>query len=200
MRKVVLYMNMTLDGFFNLDWMGPNLFAPDQELIEDNIARMRGSDETATSGSGGGAFVGYQFYRGMVSYWRNVENSPDSTESQRATARAVNASRRIVISRTLEKLEGENAELLVAKSDQELVAAVTRLKEQSGSDFALIGGVRTARTFARLGLIDEYEMLVYPVVLGKGEQVWTSRSDLTLVSVKAYPSGIMRVRYVPREP
>lgn len=198
MRKVILNMNMTFDGFFNLDWMGPRPFTPDPELIEDNIARMRGSGEVATSRSGG-AFVGYSFYRGMVSYWRNVENSPESTESQRATARAVNASHKIVISRTEEKLEGENAELLVVKSDQDLVATVTRLKEQAGSDFALIGGVRTAQSFARLGLIDEYEVLVHPVVLGKGERVWTSRSDLSLVSVKAYQSGVMRVRYVSRD-
>jgi dihydrofolate reductase len=111
----------------------------------------------------------------------------------------VNASHKIVISRTEEKLEGENAELLVVKSDQDLVATVTRLKEQAGSDFALIGGVRTAQSFARLGLIDEYEVLVHPVVLGKGERVWTSRSDLSLVSVKAYQSGVMRVRYVSRD-
>jgi dihydrofolate reductase len=198
MRKVILNMNMTFDGFFNLDWMGPRPFTPDQELIDDNIARMRGSGESAAGGSGG-AFVGYAFYRGMVSYWRNMEDSPESTESQRATARAVNASHRIVISRTAEKLEGENAELLVVKSDQDLVAAVTKLKEQAGSDFALIGGVRTARTFARLGLIDEYEVLVHPVAIGEGERVWTSRNDLSLVSVKAYPSGVMRVRYVPRK-
>jgi dihydrofolate reductase len=191
-------MNMTFDGFFNLDWMGPRPFTPDQELIDDNIARMRGSDESVASGSGG-AFVGYSFYRGMVSYWRNMEDSPESTESQRATARAVNASHRIVISRTAEKLEGENAELLVVKSDQDLVAAVTKFKEQAGSDFALIGGVRTARTFARLGLIDEYEVLVHPVAIGEGERVWTSRNDLSLVSVKAYPSGVMRVRYVTRK-
>jgi len=197
MRKVILYMNMTFDGFFNLDWMGPRPFTPDQELIDDNMARMRGSGEAATSGSGG-AFVGYSFYRGMVSYWRNMEDSPESTESQRAMARAVNASHRIVISRAEEKLEGENAELLVVKSDQDLVAAVTRLKEQAGSDFALIGGVRTAQTFARLGLIDEYEVLVHPVAVGQGERVWTSRNDLSLVSVKAYPSGVMRVRYRSR--
>ncbi|GHO93750.1 riboflavin biosynthesis protein RibD [Reticulibacter mediterranei] len=196
MRKVILNMNMTFDGFFNLDWMGPRPFTPDQELIDDNMARMRGSGEAATSGSGG-AFVGYSFYRGMAPYWRNMEDSPESTESQRAMARAVNASHRIVISRTEEKLEGENAELLVVKSDQDLVTTITRLKEQAGSDFALIGGVRTAQTFARLGLIDEYEVLVHPVAVGKGERVWTSRNDLSLVSVKAYPSGVMRVRYRP---
>jgi dihydrofolate reductase len=194
MRKVILNMNMTFDGFFNLDWMGERPFIPDQELIDDTIAAMSGSGDPSM-GEPGGAFVGYPFYCGMVPYWRNVENDPQASESERATAHAVNNSRRIVISKTKEKLEGKNAELLVAKSDQDLVEAVTKLKQQEGSDFALIGGVRTARTFAQFGLIDEYNVLVHPVALGKGESVWTARIDLKLISVKTYPSGVMRVCY-----
>ncbi|HEU0000701.1 MAG TPA: dihydrofolate reductase family protein [Ktedonobacteraceae bacterium] len=187
MRKITLSMNMTFDGFFNLDWMGQTPSIPDQELIDDTIAGMRGSASAA--------FVGYPFYAGMVPYWFNVENNPSSSESERAVARAVNDSRRIVISRTEEKLEGKNAELLVAKSDADLVEAVTRLKQQEGPDFALIGGVRTAQTFVRLGLIDEYNLLVHPVSIGQGARVFTNRVDLKLVSVKTYNSGVMRVHY-----
>ncbi len=190
MRKVTLNMNMTLDGFFNLDWMGQRPFTPDQELIDDTIAQMSGS---------GGAFVGYPFYCGMVPYWSNMENNPEASESEHAMAHAVNNSHRIVISRTEEKLEGKHAELLAVKSDQDLVEAVTQLKQQAGPDFGLIGGVRTAQTFARLSLIDEYQLLVHPVSIGKGERVWASRVDLQLISVKTYPSGIMRVCYRPAQ-
>jgi len=186
MRKVTLNMNMTFDGFFNLDWMGQRPFTPDQELTDDTIAGMSGL---------GNAFVGYQFYSGMVPYWFNVENNPEASESERAIARAVNHSHRIVISKTEEKLEGKNAELLVVKSDQDLVEAVTKLKQQEGPDFAVIGGVRTARTFVRLGLVDEYNLLVHPVSIGKGASVWTSRVDFKLVSIKTYNSGVMRVCY-----
>ncbi|MGH2493149.1 MAG: dihydrofolate reductase family protein [Ktedonobacteraceae bacterium] len=191
MRKVTLSMNMTFDGFFNLDWMGQAPFTPDQELIDDTIAGM--------SGSASAAFVGYPFYAGMVPYWFNVENNPSSSETERAVARAVNNSRRIVISKTVEKLEGKNAELLVVKSDTELVEAVTQLKQREGLDLAVIGGVRTAQTFARLGLIDEYNLLVHPVALGQGAPVFTGRANLRLVSVKAYPSGVMRVCYQPAQ-
>jgi dihydrofolate reductase len=75
-----------------------------------------------------------------------MENNPSASESERAIAHAVNNTHRIVISRTEEKLEGEHAELLVVKSDQDLVEAVTQFKQQEGPDLALIGGIRTAQT------------------------------------------------------
>ena len=190
MRKVTLNMNMTFDGFFNLDWMGQTPFIPDQELIADTIADMSGASV---------AFVGYPFYAGMVPYWSNRENDPEASESERATAHAVNNSHRIVISRTKEPLEGKNAELLVVKDDRDLVEAVTQLKQQEGPDLGIIGGVRTAQTFVRLGLVDEYMLLVHPVSLGEGERVWASRANLQLVSVKRYPSGVMRVCYRPAD-
>ncbi len=198
MRKIILYMNMTLDGFFNLDWMGQRPIISDQELIDDTIAKIKGSGDVVTSGSGG-AFVGYPFYSGMVIYWSRMENDPGSSERERAVANAVNNSHRIVISRTEEKLAEKNVELLVVKDDHDLVEAVTKLKQQEGSDLGIIGGVRTAQTFARLGLIDEYQLLVYPVAIGHGERLWASRVDLQLISVKTYPTGVMRVCYRPAQ-
>jgi dihydrofolate reductase len=194
MRKVILNMNMTCDGFFNLDWMGESHPIQDQELIDDTIAQIRGAGN-ASKGEAGGAFVGYSFYRGMVQFWSSLENNPQATEREHALAQAVNNSRRIVISRREEKLEGKNSELLVAKSDQELLEAVTRLKQQEGSNLAVIGGVRTAQTFVRLGLIDEYVLLVHPVAIGNGQRVFTGRINLELISTKTYRSGVMRVCY-----
>jgi len=189
MRKVTLSMNMTFDGFFNLDWMGQKPFIPDQELNDDTLAEL--------SKSGGAAFVGYPFYSAMIPYWLNVENNPEASESERAVAHAVNNSHKIVISSTQETLEGEHSELLVVKDDTDLIEAVTKLKQQPGRDLAVIGGVRTAQTFVRLGLIDEYNLLVHPVSIGNGQRVFTDRVDLKLVSVKTYPSGVMCVCYRP---
>jgi dihydrofolate reductase len=194
MRKVILNMNMTCDGFFNLDWMGESPQIQDQELIDDTTAQISGAGN-ASKGEAGGAFVGYSFYRGMVQFWSSLENNPQATEREHALAQAVNNSRRIVISRREEKLEGKNSELLVVKNDQELLEAVTRLKQQEGSNLAVIGGVRTAQTFVRLGLIDEYVLLVHPVAIGNGQRVFTGRINLELISTKTYKSGVMRVCY-----
>ena len=57
------------------------------------------------------------------------------------------------------------------------------------------GGVRTAQRFVRLGLVDEYLLLVHPVALGEGKRLFTNRVDLELASMKAYASGITRVCY-----
>jgi dihydrofolate reductase len=194
MRKVILNMNMTCDGFFNLDWMGESHPLQDQELIDDTVAQITRPDDPSSLETGG-AFVGYSFYRGMVPFWTSLENNPQATEREHALARAVNNSRRFVISRREEKLEGKNSELLVVKSDQELLETITRLKQQEGSDLALIGGVRTAQAFVRLGLIDEYVLLIHPVAIGNGQRVFTGRVNLELVSIKTYRSGVMRVHY-----
>lgn len=193
MRKVILNMNMTCDGFFDLDWMAGSYVVQDQELIDDTTAQITAGDVAMRES--GGAFVGYSFYRGMVPFWSSLENNPQTSERERALAQSVNNSRRIVISRTEEQLEGKNSELLVAKNDQELFQAVIRLKQQEGADFAVIGGVRTARAFVRLGLIDEYVLTVHPVAVGKGERVFTGRVNLGLISAKTYRSGVMRVCY-----
>lgn len=114
----------------------------------------------------------------MVQYWSSLENNPQISERERALAQAVNNSHRIVISRKEEQLEGKSSELLVVKSDQELLEAVTERKQ--GADFAVIGGVRMARAFVRLGLIDEYRLLVHPVAIGNGERVFTGRKILLI--------------------
>jgi dihydrofolate reductase len=192
MRKVVLYMNMSCDGFFcgpqgELGWMSQ---APDQELNDDTVALFQGFD---------GGFIGYPTASGMIPYWLNVANNPSAfSEEERAIAQVVNALHVFIVSKKEEKVEWESAELLVVKSDDDLVEAVKKIKQQPGKDLGIPGGIRTAQTFARLGLIDEYVLMVQPVAIGNGQRVFTDRVDLELVSVKAYNSGVMRVCYRPR--
>ena len=102
----------------------------------------------------------------------------------------------LILSNKEEKLEWENTELLVVKSDQDLVEAVKKLKQQPGKDLGVPGGIRTAQTFVRLGLIDEYVLMVHPVAIGKGQRVFTT--GLTWIGKhKDVPSGVMRVCYRP---
>jgi dihydrofolate reductase len=190
MRKVVLYMTMTCDGFFagphgELDWMSQ---APDQELTDDIVAFFQGIDR---------GFIGYPTALGMIPYWLNVANNPSASSAERAIAQAVNTLRPLILSRKVEQLEWENTELLVVKSDQDLVEAVAKFKRQPGKNLGVPGGIRTAQTFVRLGLIDEYVLMVHPVAIGNGQRVFTDRVNLELVSAKTYPSGVMRVCYRP---
>ena len=191
MRKVFLYMTMTFDGFFagphsELDWMSQT---PDQELNDDMVAFFQGIDR---------GFIGYPTASGMIPYWLNVAKNPSASKAERAIAQAVNTLHPLIISRQEEKLEWEYSELLVVKSDHDLVEAVKKIKQQPGKDLGVPGGIRTAQTFVRLGLIDEYVLMVHPVAIGNGKRVFTNRVSLELVSAKTYKSGVMRVCYRPR--
>jgi hypothetical protein len=121
MRKVVLYMTMTCDGFFcgphgELDWMAQT---PDQELNDDTVALFEGFE---------GGFIGYPTASGMIPYWSNVANNPSASSGEWAIAQAVNQLHGIILSKKEEQLEWENAELLLVKRDQDLVEAVTKFK------------------------------------------------------------------------
>ncbi len=191
MRKILLNMTTTLDGFFcgvngELDWMSQT---PDQELNDDTVAFFQGVDD---------GFIGYPTASGMIPYWLGVAQNPSASKEERAIARAVNSLHVFILSNREEKLAWENTELLVVKSDDDLVEAVKKIKQQPGRDLGIPGGIRTAQTFVRLGLIDEYVFVVHPVAIGKGQRVFTSRVNLELVSGKTYPSGVMRVHYRPR--
>ncbi len=190
MRKVVLNMTMTFDGFFagphgELDWMSQT---PDQELNDDLVAFFQGIDR---------GFIGYPTACGMIPYWLNVANNLSASSTERAIAQAVNTLHPLILSHQEEQLEWENAELLVVKSDQDLVEAVKKMKQQPGKDLGVPGGIRTAQTFVRLGLIDEYVLMVHPVAIGNGQRVFMDRVNLELVSAKTYTSGVMRVCYRP---
>jgi dihydrofolate reductase len=189
-RKVFLYMTMTFDGFFagphgELDWM---VQTPDQELNDDIVAFFQDIDR---------GFIGYPTASEMIPYWLNVANNPSASKAERAIAQAVNTLHPLILSHQEEQLAWENTELLVVKSDQDLVEAVNKMKQQPGKDLGVPGGIRTAQTFVRLGLIDEYVLMVHPVAIGNGQRVFTDRVNLELVSAKTYPSGVMRICYRP---
>ena len=142
-------------------------------------------------------FIGYPTASGMIPYWLNVANNPSASKAERAIAQAVNTLHPLILSRKAEQLAWENTELLVVKSDQDLVEAVKKMQQQPGKDLGVPGGIRTAQTFVRLGLIDEYVLMVHPVAIGNGQRVFTDRVNLELVSAKTYPSGVMCVCYRP---
>jgi dihydrofolate reductase len=191
MRKVFIYMNMTLDGFFcgpngEIDWM---LRTSDQELNDDTIAII-GSADTG--------IIGYPTAIGMIPYWANIEKDSSASPDDRKLAAVINKQHGVILSNTEARLDFANSELLVVKSDNELVEAVNRLKSQSGKNIGVPGGVRTAGKFARLGLVDEFLFMVHPVAIGSGKGLFTSRADLRLISTKSYASGVARLHYRPR--
>jgi dihydrofolate reductase len=188
MTKIVLNMTMTFDGFFSgpngeLDWM---VQMPDQELLDHTVSYFNNIDS---------GFIGYPTAMGMIPYWLNVAKNPSTSKGERAIATAVNKLRPFILSNKEEKLEWDNVKLLVVKNDLELVEAVTKIKQQADKDLGVPGGIRTAQTFARLGLIDEFVIQVHPVAIGAGKRIFMDKTHLELISTKTYKCGVMRVCY-----
>ena len=108
----------------------------------------------------------------------------------------MNALPKIAFSRTLEKVEWKNSRL--AKGD--VAEEVARLKRQPGKDIALFGSADLASTFMRLGLIDEYRILVNPIVLGDGRPMFKNvkdRTALKLLNTQTLGSGVVILNYQP---
>jgi len=190
MRNVILYMTTTVDGFIagpdnELDWM---LGTSDQELNDDTITLLRASDA---------GFLGYPVARGMIPYWESAAADPSASCATRELASAVTGLHRIIISSQPVDLPWDNSELIIARNDDDLIAAVTEVKRQPGRDIGVPGGVRTAQRFARLGLVDEYVLQIHPIAITAGKPLFTQKTELQLTGAKTYHSGVMRLRYRP---
>ncbi len=193
MRKIFLYMTMSLDGYLagpsgELDWM---LHAHDEELNADIASLMLTSDT---------GLIGFPTAKDMVPYWAGVPNRSDASQDEQNLAKVINKVHVIMLTNQPEQVNFANAEQLLIKSDQDLVDAVARLKQLPGKDIGVPGGVRTAQKFVRLGLADEYVFMVHPVAISKGQPLFIEKTSLETVSAKAYASGVVRLRLRPRLP
>ena len=110
-------------------------------------------------------------------------------------AQAIGAKKKFVVSSTLDRVDW-NAELLRG----DLGTAVQQLKRESGKGL-FVGGVKLPQALAELGLIDEYEFVVHPRLVGHGPTLFaglSKRIDLRLVSRLEFGSGAVAMRYEPR--
>jgi dihydrofolate reductase len=190
MRRVFLYMTVTFDGFLSgphneLDWFKPG---QDDEMNQDILWLLDSADSL---------MMGYPTAPGMMAYWKEVGEKKADPKWMLDIAHAMNDKHVIVISNESEDLKMENAELVVAKNDKGLTSAVKKLRESKGRNICVLGGVRTAQNLSRLGLIDEYTLMVHPVAIAGGKPLFTSRMRLKYVSSKSYRSGVMQMRYRP---
>lgn len=188
MADLVLSMTMSLDGFFcgpggELDWMAQ---APDPEFSRDNVSFFGRFDR---------GFIGYPTGSGMIPYWLSVAGNPRASADERALAGVLNRLHPVLVSNREEPVPWENAELLVVHDDEQLADAVRKEKEKPGKDLGVPGGIRTAQTFIRLGLVDEYVLTVHPVAIGSGKRIFTGKTGLELIDAKTYRSGVIRARY-----
>lgn len=188
MRKLVLFMHLSLDGF---------AATPNHELdfLTYNEELQQYADEVVKTV--GSPVYGRTTYQLMESYWPTVLNKPDAGRHAIEHARWVENVPKIVISTTLTEANWNNTRLIKNNVYEE----VQRLKSESGKDLVVFGSPGLATSLMNLGLIDEYKLTVHPIILGSGLSVFTNntvKSTLILLDSKTLKSGVVTLHYATR--
>jgi dihydrofolate reductase len=177
MRKLIVSNLMSLDGFFEgpdheLDW-----FAPDEEFFAYAREMLRAVDTI---------IFGRVTYQHMAAYW------PSAPKEE--IADAMNHLPKIVFSRTLDKTEWNNCRLVKGDAVEE----IAELKHQPGKDMVILGSAMLASTLLQQGLIDEYRVIVSPILIGSGYPLFkgiTNKIRLKLEKNKLLSSGVAVLYY-----
>jgi dihydrofolate reductase len=179
MRKLIVSSNVTLDGRVDevRDWALPS---DDDEFVKHQTDLLSHSD---------GLLLGRGTYEFFAAVWPSRSGEfPDR----------MNGIAKYVASTTLEDLEWENSHLI----EGDVPEAVAKLKQQPGQDLIAYGSHDLMHSLLEHDVIDEYQLWVYPVVLGKGRSFFedgVERMDLDLVDTTVISPGVAILTYQPKQ-
>ena len=181
MRTLYLFNMITLDGYFegpdrNIDW-----HRTDNEFNDFAVDQLNNTDML---------LFGRVTYELMASYWPTEQ----AKRSDPVVALLMNTIRKAVVSRTLRSAEWENTQLIT----EYVKAEIDRLKRQPGKDIAIFGSAYLANSVSNL--IDEYRIIVNPVILGSGRPLFPSSEksrNLSLKESRTFANGNVLLYYHP---
>jgi crotonobetainyl-CoA:carnitine CoA-transferase CaiB-like acyl-CoA transferase/dihydrofolate reductase len=187
MRKLLVFNNLTLDGYFtgvNGDFSWAHAGSDDPEF---------GAFVAENASGEGQLLFGRITYELMASYWPTA----DAAKNAPVMAEGMNRRPKAVFSRTLDKVSWSNTRVL--KSD--IVSAIRRMKQEPGPDMAILGSGSIVAQLAPEGLIDQYQVVVNPVVLGNGRTMFDGIRKalaLKLTSSRTFSNGKVFLCYEPK--
>ncbi len=189
MRKLIVTMWVTLDGFIagtngEMNWVG--------EFYDEAM----GNYEMDLVSAADTLVLGRVTYQSFAGAWPHVPDNPNASQGEIDYAHKLNAMRKIVFSKTLDSVEWNNSTL----AKEITPAEITQLKQEQGRDMVIYGSASIVQALTNLGLIDEYQLLVHPLVLGGGKPLFQNIKDrvkLKLVQSKTHPSGVVALTYQP---
>lgn len=183
MGRVIYLMNVSLDGFVNtsdgsLDWT----------IIDDEIHGFFNEQTRRTEVM----VYGRRLYETMNGYWPTAESDPEATETMLEFARLWNPTPKVVFSTTLDD-PGPGWRLLRG----DVVGEITRLKAEIDGEIE-VGGPTLAREVIRAGLVDEFRVVVHPVILGGGTPFFPELDApirLRQIETRTFASGAVYLGY-----
>ncbi|MFH5820973.1 dihydrofolate reductase family protein [Georgenia sp. AZ-5] len=183
MRKVILFMSVSVDGFIEGPGRDISWHLVDDEVHGHVNERLRSM----------GAFLsGRVTHELMAGFWPTADADPASTAPMVEFAGIWRDMPKFVYSRTLQN-SGWNTTIVRDVVVEEVLA----LKAEPGGDLAL-SGAGLAATFRRLDLIDEYSLYVHPVLVGLGKPLFepsAARTGLRLAETRPFGNGVVLLRY-----
>jgi len=186
MRKLVVFNHVSLDGYFvdaNRDMSWAKADHQDAEwnaFVSDNAS------------SGGVLVFGRITYELMAAFWP----TPFAIENMPVVAEGMNSMPKVVFSRTLGEASWNNTTLV--KGD--IATEIRKMKEETGEGLAILGSGSIVSQLASEGLIDEYQVVVNPIVLGNGRTMFDGVKEklkLKLTKTRAFGNGNVLLCYEP---
>ncbi|WP_112242184.1 dihydrofolate reductase family protein [Kribbella monticola] len=180
MRDLVVTENITVDGVIEATdgWFGP----ADGDM-SDQLAEIKKQQDGADA-----FLVGRQTFQDLRGYW------PKQTDDETGISAYLDNVTKYVVSTSLQDPEWKNSTVLRD------LAAVSALKDAPGKDIVTTGSIDLVHQLITAGLVDEFRLFTYPVVLGHGRRLFpagVSFPTLRLVDTKTFKSGVTLTRYRP---
>ena len=186
MRKLTTFTNVTLDGYFT-DMNGDISWAH-----KDTTDAEFNAFVAENAKAGGLLLFGRVTYELMASYWP----TPQALTNDPIVAERMNNLPKVVFSRTLDQASWNNTKLV----KDGMAAEVRKMKEEPGEDMVILGSGSIVSQLAQAGLIDEYQVVVNPVVLGEGRTMFDGIKEkltLKLTKTRAFGNGNVLLCYEP---
>jgi dihydrofolate reductase len=181
MRKLGVFNLVTLDGY---------IAGPGGDISWHNVDEEFQELANAASNSGNTLLFGRVTYELMAGYWP----TPEAIKNDPVVARGMNRAEKIVFSRTLDKVSWNNTRLV----KEGLLEEVRKLKQGSGKDLTVLGSGSLVSQLAQGRLIDEYQILLNPVVIGQGKTMFggvKDRFSLRLTGTRTFKNGNVLLNY-----
>ncbi|MDN4525152.1 dihydrofolate reductase family protein [Fictibacillus fluitans] len=188
MRKITVLNRVSVDGYFaslNEANFGMDWFIQDPEVDK---AVHNGEEEVS-------AFIfGADTYRGFERSWVPMLNNPDTPKHLKDMAQVLTDNTKYVFSTTIKEASWENTRLY----SSEPVEVITRVKHEEGGNILIFGSGSIVQQLGNAGLIDEYMLIMTPIIAGEGKALFQGmkQTGLTLAKTQAFQSGNVLLHYL----
>jgi dihydrofolate reductase len=180
MAKLVYGADMTLDGVVEgpercrFDYISPELQQYDQSKVNSLDAML----------------LGRKTFEGFAAFWST------QAHNEYGIADKLNSAPKFVVSSTLKKADWNNSSII--KGD-DLKGEVGKLKEQQSGDIGITGSISVAQALMQRNLIDQYDFLIFPLVLGSGRRLFdgVTNMPMELLETKSFGHSVVLAKYLP---